>query len=60
MELKKLTKNIHHKNNSVNESNIIDNKEFSTEDLINIIFLNNPLHTLSFISDILKISNKNN
>ncbi len=55
-----MTKNIPHKNNSINDSNIINNYEFSIEDFINIIFLNDPLHTLSFISDILKLTNKNN
>lgn len=60
MELDKVTKNIPHKNNSINDSNIINNYEFSIEDFINIIFLNDPLHTLSFISDILKLTNKNN
>jgi len=60
MELDKVTKNIPHKNNSINDSNIINNYKFSIEDFINIIFLNDPLHTLSFISDILKLTNKNN
>ena len=60
MELDKVTKNIPHKNNSINDSNIINNYEFSIEDFINIIFLNDPLHTLSFISEILKLFNKNN
>lgn len=60
MELDKMTKNIPHKNNSINDSNIINNYEFSIEDFINIIFLNDPLHSLSFISDILKLTNKNN